>query len=64
MPPGRPAISGEPKSNRLPILLTDAERERLDQAAARAGKPTSTWARDELLRLAESPGKKTAGKRK
>lgn len=35
------------------IRLTESEKSMFDAAAAIAGKPTSTWARDELLRLAE-----------
>ncbi len=52
MPKGRPAISGERKYGRLAVAVTDAERAELDAAAVKIGKPTSTWARDELLRLA------------
>ncbi len=36
------------------IRLTDAERELLGDASETIGKPTSTWARDELIRLARS----------
>lgn len=51
-PAGRPPLSGESKEQRIVIRATDSERALLDAAAADAGKPTSTWARDELLRLA------------
>lgn len=51
-PAGRPPLSDSRKTNRMPVMLTDSERALLDSAAAVAGKPTSTWARDELLRLA------------
>jgi uncharacterized protein (DUF1778 family) len=51
---GRKAISGARKTDRpLRIRLTDAERSAIDRAAREAGKPASTWAREELLRLAE-----------
>lgn len=56
MPKGRPALAGEPKEGRLIIRHTEAERALLDAAAAKTGKPTSTWARDELLRLASQEG--------
>lgn len=49
---GRKPMSESPKLGRMVILLNDAERAALDSAATAAGKPTSTWARDELLRLA------------
>ena len=69
MPKGRRALDGVAKEGRLIIRHTDSERAILDSAAFIAGKPTSTWARDELLRLAKeattakpsvkkSPGKK------
>jgi len=63
-PAGRPPLSDARKSNRLFVMLTDAERERLDDAAAAAGKPTSTWARDELLRLAGDVAKKKPAKKR
>jgi uncharacterized protein (DUF1778 family) len=50
---GRKALSGERKSERpLRIRLTDAERTLIDDAAARVGKPASTWGREILLREA------------
>jgi hypothetical protein len=52
-PAGRHPLAGEAKSEPLITLLTDSERALLDAAGALAGKPTSTWARDELLRLAK-----------
>ncbi|MDZ4689544.1 MAG: hypothetical protein SH850_31085 [Planctomycetaceae bacterium] len=47
-------------------MLTDDEHADFVAAAARAGKPTSTWARDELLRLAaeQQPAKKPAARKK
>ncbi|MDZ4685028.1 MAG: hypothetical protein SH850_08050 [Planctomycetaceae bacterium] len=59
-PAGRPPLAGERKLDRMMIRLTEAEREQLDAAAIKAGKPTSTWARDELLRLAAESAKKPA----
>ena len=59
-PAGRPPLSDSRKSDRFQIMLTTDERALLDSAATFAGKPTSTWARDELLRLAKDA---TAGKR-
>ncbi|HUQ72560.1 MAG TPA: hypothetical protein VM165_23735 [Planctomycetaceae bacterium] len=49
----------------MQVLLTDGERARLEASATLTGKPLSTWARDELLRLADEatakkPAKKTA----
>ncbi len=52
MPKGRPAISGARKFDRLAVAVTASEKAELDAAAEKIGKPTSTWARDELLRLA------------
>ncbi len=65
MPKGRPSLSGQPKQEVLQIRLTAGERSRLDNAAGAVGKVTSTWARDELLRLADaaSTAKKPAKKR-
>ena len=37
----------------LKILLGPAERRALDNAAKQLGLPTSTWARFELLKLAD-----------
>ncbi len=47
------------KTEQLRMLLTVSERGELDSAAAAAGKPLSTWARDLLLSAARSPAKKT-----
>jgi hypothetical protein len=63
-PAGRPPLSDSRKSNRLFVMLTDAEREQLDSAAAVAGKPTSTWARDELLQLAHAAVTKKSARKK
>ncbi len=51
-PAGRPPSQGETKQNVLLIRLTASQRSILDTAAEQDGKKTSTWARDELLRLA------------
>jgi len=59
-PAGRPPISGDSKEERVVIRVNEAEREQLDAAAALAGKPISTWAREELLRLAAESAKKPA----
>lgn len=56
---GRKPLSDVPKSTTpLRILLTETERKTLDSAAAKAGKPTSAWAREILLTAAHSPPKK------
>lgn len=48
---GRKPLSDEPKTETpLRIRLTEEERRLLDAAAA--GRPTSTWAREVLLRAA------------
>jgi uncharacterized protein (DUF1778 family) len=55
---GRKTISGVRKSDRpLRVRLTEEERTQIDQAAAKAGKPSSTWARDVLLKEASKRGK-------
>ena len=54
------------KTEQLRMLLTVAERTELDYAAAAAGKPLSTWARDLLLaaaRAAATPPATPAKKR-
>lgn len=51
-PAGRPPLSDGRKNDKLVVRLTDAERAELDAATAKIGQRTSTWARDELLRLA------------
>jgi|GEM_PF-3442676 len=66
MPKGRPALSDVAKLSTVAIRVTSDERARMDAAAAVAGKPTSTWARDELLKLAdaaENPPKKSGQKK-
>lgn len=51
----RPPLSDARKTERpLRIRLTDRERKILDAAARAAAKPTATWARDTLLRVARS----------
>ena len=62
---GRKPIADSAKLGRLIIRHTPDERAALDNAAAAQGKPTSTWARDELLRLAgEVKPAKKSGKAK
>lgn len=51
---GRKPLGELGKSYMLRIRMTDDERAALDSAAALAGKPTSTWARDLLLSAAAS----------
>jgi len=63
MPKGRPALSGIAKQGLLQIRVTGPERSALDAAASLAGKPTSTWARDELLRLAMEAAAKPTKKK-
>lgn len=64
MPKGRRAITGEPFGDVLRIRLSDEQRQQLDAAALAAGKATSTWARDELLRLAEQQQPKKPAKKR
>jgi uncharacterized protein (DUF1778 family) len=59
-PAGRPPLSDSTKEGRLIIRHTETERASLDAAAAMAGKPTSTWARDELLRLTQEAASEAA----
>ena len=49
---GRKSLSDSRKYDRLVVRLTDTERAALDSAAAMAGLPTSTWARELLLNAA------------
>jgi len=68
---GRKPISDEPKDAQLRIRLSTAELEELDGVAGLI--PTSTWARDILLRAARgelavtpvpaAPAKKSSGKK-
>lgn len=51
---GRKPLSSVAKFNRFVIMLTDSEREEIESAAALAGAPASTWARDLLLSAARS----------
>ncbi len=63
-PAGRPPLSGERKNIRFIMMLNELEREHLDAAAAIAGKPVSTWARDLLLEAAHAAViKKKEGKK-
>lgn len=56
---GRPKKpKNETRDNVLRIRLTDDERKALDQAALAVGLETSTWARFELLALAQKIRKK------
>lgn len=53
--PGRPAFQeGTARTNVFTMKLSDAERAAIDEAAERAGKPVSRWARDALLRVARA----------
>jgi uncharacterized protein (DUF1778 family) len=47
-----PKPETEKKENVLRIRLTEADRATLDQAAEVAGGETSTWAREQLLAIA------------
>lgn len=50
---GRPPIAEEKRrSDHIKVLVTDAERAELDQAAETAGKAVSTWVRDAALERA------------
>lgn len=50
---GRPPIAEEKRrSDHIKVLITEAERAELDQAAEAAGKPVSTWVRDVALEKA------------
>lgn len=48
----------EKRSASLKIMMTDAEREEIDRAAAAVGADTSTWVRGEILKLIRQPPKK------
>jgi uncharacterized protein (DUF1778 family) len=51
---GRPKLAdGERKADTFRIRMKEDERALLNQAAEKAGKETSTWARDELLTRAK-----------
>ncbi len=53
---GRPPLPAGQKKNRarpLFILCDPAEREAIDNAAAKRGEPASTWARQVLVRAAK-----------
>lgn len=54
MPGRKPKKPEDRKSNTLRIRLTAEERAKLDDAAEKNRKDVSTWARDELLRLAQN----------
>lgn len=50
---GRNPLSNKPKTDKpLRIRLTDDERELLDNAANIGGLPTSSWAREVLIKFA------------
>ena len=50
---GRPPIAVEKRrSDHIKVLITDAERAELDQAAEAAGKPVSAWVREVALEKA------------
>lgn len=52
---GRKPLSGKRKSETpLRIRLTEEERRLLDRAATKAKLPTSTWARETLLRITQA----------
>jgi len=49
-PRGRPKLPrGQDRGEVLTLRLRPNERERLENAAQKAGKPLSAWARDVLL---------------
>lgn len=52
---GRPPLPrGQAKNVVLSLRLTSEELERIERAARRAGRTPSDWARDDILRAAES----------
>lgn len=51
---GKPKDPDRVKTYTLRIRMTEAERELLEQAARSKSLETSTWARSELVRLAQS----------
>jgi hypothetical protein len=51
--PGRPPKVGELRENKLPICLTETERQILNAAAGSQNKDTSVWVREVSLREAE-----------
>lgn len=51
---GRPPLPADQRrSNRLPVLLTEAERAALDAAAEKVGTDTSSYVRDAALAKAK-----------
>ena len=55
---GRPPLpDDERKDKTFRIRVTAADRERFDAAAEKAGSTASEWAREILLRAAESGGR-------
>lgn len=58
---GRPPIAEEKRrSDHIKVLLTEAERSELEQAAEEVGKGVSTWVRDVALEKARRGLKKPA----
>lgn len=57
-------MSDAVKTAQLRIVLSPLERQRLDDAASKDSKGTSTWARDILLDAAEAGEKKPKKKTK
>jgi hypothetical protein len=55
---GRKPLAEKRQDNLLLVRMTRAERDELNNAARQEGKPTSTWARDYLLKLARRIARK------
>lgn len=48
--PGRPAFAaGKARTGSFTVKVSDDERAKIEAAAAKAGKPATTWAREALL---------------
>jgi predicted HicB family RNase H-like nuclease len=48
--PGRPAVeAGKARTGSFTVKVSDEERAAIEAAAAKAGKPATTWAREVLL---------------
>jgi predicted HicB family RNase H-like nuclease len=57
--PGRPAFeTGKARTGSFTVKVSDDERAEFEAAAARAGKPVTTWAREALLAASASPGQR------
>jgi len=49
-PKGRPKMESGHKSTIVPVRFSEADRQRIENAALADGKPLSKWVRDTLLK--------------